>query len=253
MPKEIRYYTSFETDFSQSANQHYTLEKGYKYIRTDLLSRIKSVLVYTGALIFSSVYCRVGLHIKFVKPKGFYKKIKNGAFLFANHTQPIGDVFNPALAVFPKRIYTIASPANYGIRVIGKILPYLGAIPLERDLSMMKEFVKAVEHRANEGNVVVVYPEAHVWEYYDKIRPFPNSSFKFPIKLNKPIFVATSTYQKRAFFKKPKMVIYIDEINVDKTLSKNEQIKLAHTKAYECMCSRAKMSNCEYIKYEKAL
>lgn len=53
---------------------------------------------------------------------------KSGCFLYGNHTQPVGDAFIPVRALAPKRSYVVVSPANLGIRVLGPLLPMLGAL-----------------------------------------------------------------------------------------------------------------------------
>lgn len=249
--KRIRYYESFEDDFYENKDAPAALPAGYKWVRTDLPFKILSAFIYAAAIVFSSVYCRVFLHVKIVGGKKI-SKLKSGVFLYGNHTQPVGDVFDPALAVFPKRIYSIASPANLKLPVIGRLLPYLGALPLSSTLGGIKELNKAIELRIKQKCCIVIYPEAHVWDYCTFIRPFPDSSFKFPIKYGKPVFCATSTYKKSKFFKKPKITIYIDgPFEYDKT----ENIKKASEKlrddVFAQMEKRSRESDFQYIEYKK--
>ena len=209
MKERVRYYESFTDDFEVSKNQDFKIPKDYKWVRKDPFSRILSALVYALALLFSSIYCYLFLHMR-VRGREKVKKVKGGFFIYGNHTQPIGDVFIPALAVFPTRIYTIASPAKYGIPIIGKILPYLGALPTDGTLRGMRELKNAIEYRVQRGNAIVIYPEAHVWEYCTRIRPFPETPFAFPARLDRPAFAMTVTYKKSKLFKKPLMNVYID-------------------------------------------
>ena len=243
MKEKVRYYESFTDDFEVSKNQNFTLSADYKWVRKDAFSRILSAVVYTLALIFSSVYCYLFLHMK-VRGREKFKRVKGGFFIYGNHTQPIGDVFIPALAVFPKRIYTVVSPANYGIPIIGKILPYLGALPTDGTLRGIRELKNAIEYRINNGNAIVIYPEAHVWEYYTKIRPFPETSFAFPMKLDCPAFAMTVTYKKSKFFKKPLMEVCIDGPFY------GEKSKL-HSEVFSAMQKRSKQSDFDYIEYRK--
>ncbi len=92
----------------------------------------------------------------------------------------------------------------------------LGAVPVPNKISEMKKFYKTIETRIQNNKPVVVYPEAHLWPYYKKIREFPDTSFKFPVNLNVPSFCITTTYQKRKNRKKSfigiwnfKKVLYI--------------------------------------------
>lgn len=247
--QQILYYSSFEDDFFQ-VGEKYTLVENYKYTKTNPIYKMWSSLLYGLALIFSTIYCRLFLHVRFVGTKKFRKQ-KGGFFIYGNHTQPIGDVFNPALACFPKRIYTIVSAANLHLPVIGKLLRPLGALPLPDTISGMKEFNKALENRVKKGNPIVIYPEAHLWEYYTKIRPFSEASFYYPVKLNAPVFAMTTTYQKRKFGKKPKITTYIDGPFEVMQGTKKEQATYLCNHVYETMQMRAENSNCEYIKYVK--
>ncbi len=251
--QKIRYYRSYTDDFIESRNQEYKLPENYKWIRTDLLSRVLSAVTYCLAVLISSVYCGLFLHVRF-RNRGVFKQArKTGVFVYGNHTQPVGDVFNPGLACFPKRIYTMVSPANLGIPVIGKILPYLGALPIPDTFQGMKELTAAIDCRIEQKKNIVIYPEAHVWEYCKDIRPFPETSFRFPVKHNKPVYCMTTTYQKRRFGKKPGITIYLDgPFYCDPAGSPKEQAARLRDTVYDCMKNRSQNSNYEYICYKPA-
>lgn len=248
--KEKRYYSDFSQDFEQSANQDFTLPENYKWIKTDILSKILSAIIYTLAVIFSSIYCKFFLHMK-VSGRENLRNVKGGYFIFGNHTQPVGDVFTPALCAFPKRIYTIVSTANYGIPVIGKILPYLGALPIENSASGIKELNRAITKRLSDNHPIVVYPEAHVWEYCTLIRPYPSTSFKFPVKNDVPSFAMTVTYKKSKFFKRPTMQVFIDGPFFGTGDSLKEKAVNLHDTIFETMKMRSSYSDYNYIEYIK--
>ena len=205
----VRYFESFEDDFFQSGEKH-RVSNDYRWIRDDIFSRFLSVVIYTLELIFSNIYCRLFLRVSIKGAKKLREDKNSGFFLYANHSQPIGDIFNPALACFPKRIYTVVSPANFALAGIGKTLYYLGALPTADSISKIKEFNSAIEQRIRCGHPIVIYPEAHLWEYYTDIRPFCKASFKYPVKLGVRAYCMTTTYSKTSFRKKPKITIYID-------------------------------------------
>lgn len=244
-----RYYKSFEDDFFQ-VGKTYNLGKDYEYIKTGIGARFFSSLTYAVALAVSTVYCRLFLHVSFKGSKKLRSQ-KGGFFVYGNHTQPVGDVFNPALACFPKRIYTVVSVANLHLPVIGKLLPALGALPVPDTLSGMKNFKQAIEKRISDGHPVVIFPEAHLWEYYTGIRPFPDSSFSYPVSLDAPAFCLTTTYQKRRFGTKPKITVYADgPFYTDESIeNRRERTKDLHGRIYAQMRERAKESNYIYIDY----
>ena len=248
--KKVRYYSSYTDDFEESACQDYKLPDDYKWVRKDFGSRLLSALVYALAIIFSGIYCKLFLHMK-VKGRKKLKSVKGGFFIYGNHTQPVGDVFIPALCALPKRIYTVVSTANYGIPVIGKILPFLGALPIVENLHGIKELQKAIGYRIDSKNPVVIYPEAHVWKYYTEIRPFPATPFMFPVKQNKPAFAMTVTYRKSEIFKKPLMDVYLDGPFWGDGDTPREKAESLRETVYNTMRQRSELSNCAYIEYRQ--
>ena len=152
----------------------------------------------------------------------------------------------------PKENYVIVHPNNVSMPYLGKITPSLGALPLPDDMTAYRNFLSAVERRISEKKTVVIYPEAHIWPFYTKIRRFGDASFAYPVKQGTPVFCFTNTYQKRRFSKKPKIVTYIDgPFYPDKSLSKKEQRRDLCDRVYEAMCERAKSSNVVWIEYIK--
>lgn len=248
--KEVRYYSSFSDDFNQSADQNFELPEDYKWVRTGVIFKFLSALVYGLAVIFGGIYCRLVLHMKVIGRKNL-KGVKGGFFIYGNHTQPVGDVFIPALCVLPKRIFTVVSTANYGIPFIGKLLPFLGALPIVNTVHGVKELNKAMEYRLEKGHPVVIYPEAHVWEYYTDIRRFPSTSFKFPVKLDKPSFVMTVTYKKSKLFKKPLMEVFLDGPFYPQGSTPKDKTSDLHQKVLSKMLERSKNSNYSYIEYKE--
>lgn len=248
---EIRYYKEFTDDFSKSKNQDFILDDGYEFVKTDFLSRLRAGLTYSLAVAFSSVYLKLFLHLK-ITGREKLKTVKSGYFIYGNHTQSVGDVFMPALAAFPRRIYTIVSTANYGIPLIGKILRPLGAIPIIPTVRGMRNFEEAVKKRAEDNHPIVIYPEAHVWDYYTGIRPFADTSFKYPVKLNMPVFSMTSTYRKSKIFKRPVINVIIEGPFYPDGETNKGRAKDLHDKVYGSMLNAAKESNFSFIEYKKA-
>ena len=109
------------------------------------------------------------------------------------------------------------------------------------------------EKNVNKKHAITIYPEAHIWPYYTKIRPFKTVSFKYPIEFNTPAFCMTNTYQSYGKNKdKIKIVTYIDgPFFPDKNLTKSEQKQNLRDQIYNKMVERSKNSNIEHIKYEK--
>ena len=130
----------------------------------------------------------------------------------------------------------------------------LGAIPVPDNKKAMKNFLEIIKKRVDKGQSITIYPEAHIWPYYTKIRPFKTVSFKYPIQFEKPAFCITNTYQSYGKNnKKIKIVSYIDgPFFPDEGLNIKEKQQNLRDKIYNCMEKRSKNSNIEYIKYIKS-
>lgn len=250
--EKIVRYQSYEEDMVFSHNQNYKLPENYVWIREGILWKILYGGMYAAALLFSYFYCGIYLGVR-VKNRSVLKKSrKNGFYLYGNHTQMVGDAFIPAFVCRNKRIYVVVSPANLGIPVLGKVLPYMGALPVPEDRKQFLIFTNAVSKRAKEGNAVVIYPEAHVWQYYTKIRPYSTASFHYPVSDNLPVYVMTTTYQKRKIGKRPRITVYVDGPFVPgENLKKREKIDDLYKQVQNSMEQNSKNSTYEYMKYEE--
>jgi 1-acyl-sn-glycerol-3-phosphate acyltransferase len=182
------------------------------------------------------------------------KKYKNrGYFIYVNHTQNFADVFIPSLPVYPKRNYFIVNPENVSMKGLKHLVQMLGAIPIPSNKDAMKNFLSSIEYKIKKGYSITIYPEAHIWPYYTKIRPFKDVSFKYPIKYDTPVFCMTNTYQERKNGK-VRITTYIDgPFFSDKTKSAKEQQKELRNKVYDKMVERSMKSNFEKILYKKTV
>ena len=162
------------------------------------------------------------------------------------------DALIPTFLQFPNHNYVIVNPNNVSMPVLGKITPYLGAVPLPDNMAATKNFMNIIKLRIHDNRTVSIYPEAHIWPFYTKIRAFTDASFRYPIQYDVPSFAFTNTYQKRRFSKTPKMVTYVDgPFFADKSLPLKEQRADLRNKIYNAMVERSKNNTVELIKYIK--
>ncbi len=250
----IYYKDELNDDFSGLRVHVKPLGEGYRYMRTSLFFRVFEFLFYYGIMI-PVVYMlqKVYNHQKFANRKVLRQVKKDGCFLVSNHTQVQSDSYIGPLGMYPKKCFIISNPHVLSIRGMRLGMQAYGVIPLGSNLEEKKEFLRCVETRLQEGKAVIVYPEAHVWPYYTKIRPFDEQAFCYLSKQKKPMFVLTNCYQKRRFFKKPRIVTYADgPFYPSLELSANQAAKELRNIAYETMCKRVSAhTTCEYIKYIK--
>ena len=248
---ETRYYETFQDDFVESADQGYQIDENYDWSRDKFWQKGLSVFTFGLAKVLAGFYALV-FHVR-VENKDLLKPFSNKSYyLYGNHTQPFGDAVGPFRVITGRRFATIVSPANLGIPVLGKLLPYGGVIPTPSSRKQMKQFIGTMQKRTAEKQPVVIYPEEHVWPYYTKIRPFPLTAFHYPAYQQAPVFCMTRTYQKRRFSKRPKQTIYVDgPFLAPASLSPQKRQRLLRDQVAQCMQHRSKLSTYHYIAYER--
>lgn len=250
----IYYQDELNDDFSGLKVKAKPLGEGYRYMYTGRFAKAVEFLFYYGVMI-PVIYMlqKVYSHQKFANRKVLKQAKQEGCFLVGNHTQVQSDSYVGPLAVWPKKCFIISNPHVLSVKLARWGMKAYGVIPLGSTLEEKKAFLNCIETRLAEKKAVIVYPEAHVWPYYTKIRPFDHQAFWYLSKTGKPMFVLTNCYQKRRFFKRPKLITYADgPFYPDRDLSEIEAAKKLRDIAYETMRRRtAAHSTYEYIQYIK--
>lgn len=252
--KKIYYYEDELNDEFSGANiVPRKIDGDYVYLHNPLWNICSVLAQNVFSMPIKISYLTAKLKIKYIGKEKLKKCKKQGYFVYANHTQIFADTFIPSVPIYPKRNFFIVNPENISMKGSGAIIEMLGAMPIPDDKEGMKNFLEAIKVQIEKKHSVTIYPEAHIWPYYTKIRPFKAVSFKYPVKLNTPVFCMTNTY--KAYGKnrhKAKMVTYIDgPFYPDKTLSLKQQQQDLRDRIYNCMVERSKNSDIEIIKYER--
>lgn len=253
--KVIYYKDELNDEFSEAKIVPRKIDGSYVYIHKNPLWNIASyILQNILSMPIKLIYAKCKLRIKYIGKEKFKKARKTGYFIYANHTQSFADTFIPSLANYPKRNFFIVNPENVSMKILKHTVEMLGALPIPSDKKGMVHFLEAIKNKISKNNSITIYPEAHIWPYYTKIRPFKDVSFKYPVSLDVPAFCITNTYVARGRKQdKIKMVTYVDgPFFPNKNLKLKDAQKDLRDKIYSAMVERSKNSNIEYIKYEKA-
>ena len=257
MKNKIIYYDSFDDDFAGTNIDTNHVDETFPFTNDNSVWNAAAwVLYYVIGRPIAWTIMKVGYGMKVENKKAFSLLKDKGYFLYGNHTQ-ILDVFVPPTASGFKRCNFVAGPDVVSIKGIRQLVLMLGAIPIPDTLHGMKKFTEVIERRYNEKRCIVVYPEAHIWPYYNGIRPFAATSFSYPAKLHSPIIAVTTTYRKRtgitSFIKSPALTICVSDPFYPKDdFSHKENAKYLRDEVYDFMCSKANTpNNYEYIRYEQ--
>ena len=253
--KTIYWKDELHDDFDEVGLERPNVPFNYHYIRKNPINAFFSGILYHAiAVPVLATYCF--LHGIRVENKRYYKKIKrDGGFIYANHVA-LSDVFKfQALISFGKRINILGYSDILSVPVVKHIVRALGYLPLplkdDKDnfaklMDSMSYYIKK-KHQA-----ILIYPEAHIWPYYTKIRNFPNNSFIYPSKILAPVIPAVTVWKERKFRKTPRQVIRIGKPIYPLpgvSIQENKEHFLEECKKQMLLLSNVKQQ--EYIKYIK--
>lgn len=263
METGVIYYTDeLNEEFSEARITPRVIDGSYRYFHGKLWDICSLVIQNVLSMPVKLLYQKIKFHLKYVGREKLRECRNEGYFIYGNHTQPFADTFIPSVANYPHRNFFIVSPENVSIPGMRALVEMLGAIPVPCDFLGMKHFVDAVEDKIRRRCSVTIYPEAHIWPYYTGIRPFSAVSFRYPVKLNCPVYALTNTYHRRkervgrrrirAKAAPADIVTYIDgPFYPDESLSPKERQQELRDRVYRCMRERSRESDYEVIRYRE--
>ncbi|MCD8194887.1 MAG: hypothetical protein LUD22_01095 [Coprobacillus sp.] len=254
--KKVVYYTDqFHDDFAISRNVKDTkvFKDDYKYIRKNIFFRIGS-FIWTEviAIPILNICSRIGYGLK-VKNKQVLKSVKHqGYFLYANHTFGWDPIFHLCNVNPGKQTIVPASHQTFEINpFVTYLVTRFGARPTPSSKEMYANYLKGIEYYYKKGRKILIYPEKHIWPYFNGIRDFTSDTFRYPVSLNAPCISATTIYVKRKHRKKPRIEIYLDgPFYPDNTLLMKDAANKLRDEIHDCMKNRVETLNSyEYIRY----
>lgn len=163
----------------------FEIKDGYKYIIdnklfnafSDLLAIIATPILW----IINSVL--FGFDVQGVDN---LRKVSGGKVTISNHIHPMDCTMN-GLINFPERTYFPTLATNFKIPFIRHLIRILYAIPIPKKVTQKEKFFEEIKKALLDGKTVHMYPEAALWPYYEKLRPFKKGAFKMAVDANCPI------------------------------------------------------------------
>ncbi len=250
----IIYSDEINDEFSSAVIEAKRIDGAYRYERTDGIRGLAHFFWYRiVAVPMAAVYLKLCMRHKIVGKEKLREYRRTGLFIYGNHTQAIADALIPTFIAYPRDAFVVVHANNVSMPFLGRITPYLGALPLPDDLAATRSFSEIIKKRNKSKKNIFIYPEAHIWPYYTHIRPFGEESFMYPVKYSAPVFCFTNVYKKKKHGKKPRVVSYIDgPFFADGALPPRERRRKLRDEVYSAMCLRAEGNEVEWIKYIRA-
>lgn len=251
--KVIYYKNELEDEFSEKKINPIKIDKNYKYSKSPVWDFCSLIMQNILTMPIKLIYLNAKLKIRYIGKEKFKECKHTGYFIYGNHTQSFADTFIPSIANYPKRNFFIVNPENVSMNGLKTFAKLAGAIPIPEDLESYKNFLEHIKKVINKKHSITIYPEAHIWPYYTKIRNFRTVSFSYPVRLNKPVYACTNTYQSYGRNNdKVRIVSYIDGPFIpDQRLHPKEREQELRNIIYNKMVERSKESNIEKIQYIK--
>lgn len=246
----IYYENELEDEFSTAKITPRKIDGRYKYEGGVFRGIGRGFWYHLIAKPLACLFLKIKYRHKIVNRECLKQAKGSGFFLYGNHTNAMADALIPTMICRPVGVYVIVHPNNVSMPVFGKITPSLGALPLPDDKEAMKNFNTAIKHVIEKGQCIAIYPEAHIWPYYTKIRNFKDGSFRYPAQCEVPVFCFTNTYQRKKRGKTPQIVTYVDgPFYPNRELSIRQQKQELHQQVMASMKKYCQYSNVEMIQY----
>ena len=244
------YDNELEDEFSGIERSTVVVDKSYRYRHGRVWCAAAWVLYHIIMTPVAFFYMKLKFGMRIVGREKLKKSRGECAFFYGNHTHIPGDGYIPACISFPRKALILAHPDNVSLYGTRNIMEMLGAFPVPNRMSGMKGFMGELGRRVEAACPIFIYPEAHIWPYYTKIRPFTEKSFRYPALYDRPAYSFTTTYQKRLLG--TRITIYIDgPFMPDRSMNTRQAAVMLRNQVYDAMTARSGNSTYEKVKYVK--
>lgn len=242
--------------FPEDTSMHYAevnmdrgikFDKNYPYVDYSKGFRFKRFWVRVLLNTIVAIMAKVKMGLK-IEGKGFLKQYKDilssGAVSVANHVH-YWDYICVMRALHKIRWPYLLSWDKNVNGPSGPLVRFVGGIPIPlHDPEATVAFSNAINKVIKEGNILHIYPEGSMWEYYRPIRPFKIGAASIAIKNDVPIIPLGFSYRKpnwirrKVFHQLALFTLKIGEpLFPNPDLPRNKQIEDLTIKAHQAVVS----------------
>lgn len=141
--RTIYYQDELHDEFAGDHIKAKHIGQDYRYIRVRPLERMLHGFWYgLVAIPLARLYMKLHFSHKIINKEVLKQAGNSGFYLYGNHTHFLADALIPTLVNHPRETAVIVHPNNVSMPVLGRITPYLGALPLPDDRGAMKHFLR---------------------------------------------------------------------------------------------------------------
>ena len=158
-PRRIVFYDEKNDEFSTAEIEPKKIDGLYRYERTDGIRIIPHIFWYRCVAVpLAFCFLKFKFRHKIVGREKLKEAKGKGYFIYGNHTQIIADALIPTFICFPRDASVIVHPNNVSMPFLGRITPYMGALPLPEGMEATRNFNAIIKKRIDEKRAVFIYP-----------------------------------------------------------------------------------------------
>ncbi|MFA5676028.1 MAG: glycosyltransferase [Christensenellales bacterium] len=166
----------------------------YRFINRNIFFRIGSwLLFYIIAIPLLDIVSMLFFGLK-IHGKKNLRFLKSGAVTVTNHVHYL-DSPMVACTLFPRKPLFATLKNNLEIPVIRRIIRLLGGVPIPESPKALHAFMESMRTQLLKGRIVHFYPEASLWPWHNKLRPFKNGAFHLAVKSGVPVVPMVFTFR----------------------------------------------------------
>jgi 1-acyl-sn-glycerol-3-phosphate acyltransferase len=251
--RRVQVTDALEDDFGVASRYVRTrkIDESYRYVHRNPLWQLASALLYYLLAPLVGLVLIALFQVRFTNRSAIRRA--GGCYTYANHTHWM-DVFMPFLLAFPKRAYVITGPTAVSIPVVRHLVAMLGGVPLNTTAQGKQAFRARLADLVRRGHPVAVFPEAHMWPYYNGIREFRPYAFTYPVHDQVPVVGYVLTYRRRRWLRsgRPAMAVTVDEpLAPERWQGANDPKRVARDHVHAFMCATVRdQASYGWIQYE---
>ena len=191
------------------------VDEHYRFVNRNVLFRLGSnMLFYLIAWPVLTIASRLVFGLKIIGKKNL-RYIRGGAVTVTNHVHVL-DSPMVACTLFPRKPLFASLKSNFEIPVVRRLVRILGGVPIPESPKALGAFMEAMRAQLQRGRIVHFYPEASLWPWYDKLRPFKNGAFHLAVRSGVPVVPMVFTFREPGWLmsrlrKKPLITLRIGE------------------------------------------
>ena len=143
--KVIYYSDELTEEFSTAVIEARPIDESYDYGGRGFFWTVKHLFWYRiVATPLALLYLRLFWHHKIVNRRLLAPYKRSAIFLFGNHTNAYADALIPTFVSWPHHTFVVVHANNVSMPYLGRITPYLGALPLPDNLVAGRHFMDAM-------------------------------------------------------------------------------------------------------------